>query len=285
MCKEKDLVSICVITYNSEKTVIETLESIKRLNYNNLELIVSDDYSTDSTIDICEHWIEENKNVFYSSDIIKAKQNTGVTGNVNRACKKASGKYIKIIGADDLLLPDYVDSCISYFKNHENCNVLFTKIQLFDGEKYISSDNEIDYSFFDLTAKEQFKLIVKKGMPFLPTASVMYSKFILQEQGFFDESIPMWEDGPMYFKLTKNGIPLCLLNEVKTIYRISENSLSHGKSVIHNKSIALFYFKYLFREEFKHAPLLALCHIITNTLWYNSDKRIARGLLNLIHRK
>ncbi|MDR0890977.1 MAG: glycosyltransferase [Endomicrobium sp.] len=50
------LVSVCVITYNSSKYVLETLESIKTQTYQNIELIVSDDCSTDDTVEVCENY-------------------------------------------------------------------------------------------------------------------------------------------------------------------------------------------------------------------------------------
>ena len=58
------LVSIIVITYNSSKYVLETLESAKAQTYQNIELIVTDDCSNDNTVEICRKWIEENKERF-----------------------------------------------------------------------------------------------------------------------------------------------------------------------------------------------------------------------------
>lgn len=57
------LVSVIVITYNSAKYVLETLESIRVQSYQNIELIISDDCSKDNTIDICRNWIGKMKNV------------------------------------------------------------------------------------------------------------------------------------------------------------------------------------------------------------------------------
>ena len=51
------LVSVVIITYNSEKTIIETLESIKNQTYKNIELIISDDFSKDNTVEICKQCI------------------------------------------------------------------------------------------------------------------------------------------------------------------------------------------------------------------------------------
>ncbi len=56
---ENPLVSIIVCTYNSSKYVLETLESAKEQTYQNVELIVSDDCSTDNTVELCRKWIAE----------------------------------------------------------------------------------------------------------------------------------------------------------------------------------------------------------------------------------
>lgn len=79
------LVSIPVITYNSAKTVIETLDSIKAQTYPNIELIISDDCSTDDTVQLCREWIEKNGERFERTELISVTKNTGVSGNNNRA--------------------------------------------------------------------------------------------------------------------------------------------------------------------------------------------------------
>ena len=93
----KPLVSICVITYNSSKTVLSTLESIKAQSYSNIELVISDDCSPDNTVEIVQQWLEENKSWFIRTELITVEKNTGVTGNVNRSCKNTQGKYVKPI--------------------------------------------------------------------------------------------------------------------------------------------------------------------------------------------
>ena len=59
-----ELISVVVVTYNSEKTVIETLDSIASQTYKNIELIVSDDYSKDDTVKRMKLWIEDHKDFF-----------------------------------------------------------------------------------------------------------------------------------------------------------------------------------------------------------------------------
>ena len=78
---KKPTVTVSVITYNSAKYVAETLESIKNQSYPNLILQISDDCSTDNTIDICKSWINKNKDRFVKTKIIVSEYNTGVNGN------------------------------------------------------------------------------------------------------------------------------------------------------------------------------------------------------------
>ena len=205
------LVSICVITYNSSKTVITTLDSIKNQSYKNIELIISDDYSNDNTIEIVNQWIKKNTERFSRVQFITTNKNTGVTGNVNRAVKECQGEFIKTIGADDVLLPEYVSECVNYFKKNTTEQVLFIKLKLIDEDGNELLDNKINYDFFNLNSKEQFKYIIKHHLPFLPTPSSIYKKEIFEKFGYFDERIPMWEDGPMYFRLIKNGISFLLV--------------------------------------------------------------------------
>jgi len=81
MQPENPLVSIIVITYNSSEYVIETLESAKAQTYQNIELIVSDDCSTDETLEICRDWMKKNQDRFVRSELITTEKNTGISGN------------------------------------------------------------------------------------------------------------------------------------------------------------------------------------------------------------
>ncbi len=106
------LVSIAVIIYNSSKYVVEMLESVKAQTYANIELIISDDHSTDDTVNVCQQWIEKNKEKFIRTDLITTPENKGVSANCtncNRGIKAAQGEWIKFIAGDDILLPECIE--------------------------------------------------------------------------------------------------------------------------------------------------------------------------------
>ena len=79
--KESPLVSVVLITYNSDRYVLDTLESVKNQSWDNIELIVSDDGSTDDTIFICSNWLYENKDRFFNTELITVAKNTGIPAN------------------------------------------------------------------------------------------------------------------------------------------------------------------------------------------------------------
>ena len=107
------LVTVCVLTYESSDFVLETLESIKNQTYGNIQLIISDDSSKDSTVSVCQAWLERNMDRFASARIITAESNTGVTANCNRAVKNAEGRWIKLLAGDDILWHDALETLVS----------------------------------------------------------------------------------------------------------------------------------------------------------------------------
>ena len=95
-------VSICIPTYNGSQFIKDTLDAIKHQSYPNIEIIVTDDCSTDSTVNI----IEEN---FPDVVLLKNEKRLGLTGNWRHAVSFTTGKYIKLMGQDDILPPDAIE--------------------------------------------------------------------------------------------------------------------------------------------------------------------------------
>ena len=88
---EQPLVSIIVITYNSSKYVLETLESAKAQTYQNIELIVSDDCSTDNTVEICQNGSKTKNDLFVMKLITVEKHRHPANCTVESKQPKANG--------------------------------------------------------------------------------------------------------------------------------------------------------------------------------------------------
>lgn len=276
---QKPLVSVPVVTYNSAKTVLETLESIKTQTYPNIELIISDDCSKDNTIEICHEWLEKNGSRFTRTELLIVPQNTGVSANINRAEAACQGVWIKGIAGDDILLPNCVQDCMDYVAEHPDTIYLVGRMEGF-GRSQEEVDEYMnrcfDYSFFDLSAEEQYQRLVFKGNC-VPAPAVFYNIERVRELNITnDERIPMVEDYPKWMNVTKKGVRLHGLDKTIVRYRLSENSISTTctPSLRARQSSALIYINYKFRPRFKYykSPVKKLGEIrkyihAANTAW------------------
>ena len=265
-------ISICVVTYNQSSIITQTLDSIYNQTYSPIELMISDDNSKDSTVQVVKNWVEEHKERFSSCIVIKSPINTGVTANCNRALKKATGEFIKII-ADDIMSPDYLEKTVTYLINTPDCSLLFSKMNFLLPRDDFKVSQTFDYESLKLSAEEKFSRFKSTATLFQwPTPTAIYRKEVFQKYGFFDESINMWEDGPFYLNLIKNLEGINLLEENLVTYRIVEKSLSNGIPVSIQKCSALFYNKYLYHYDLKIKGIKAIIKKIRNHIFLKFPK-------------
>ncbi len=229
----KTVVTVAVITYNSAKTVVETLNSIVSQTYGAdfIELIISDDASVDNTTSVIEDWLEKHGSSFYSVLFFKNTINLGVSGNVNIAWKTATSEWVKTIAGDDILFPSCICDNINYLKKTKDTCAVFSEMELFkvdgNGENNIiaTSPTEMVKSFFDLPAAEQFKKLCIGN--FVPAPSSFLNLNVLENVGFADERFKLIEDYPLWLKLTSSGYKLNFLDKKTVYYRISDSLSSN----------------------------------------------------------
>lgn len=270
MNKELPLVSIVVITYNSAKTVLETLESIKNQTYKNIELIISDDCSKDNTIEICKKWITENT-ASINAKIVVSSQNTGVAPNLNRGIKQSKGEWIKSLAGDDTLTPNCIDKFVDFIKQN-NSQICVSDLNLFSEENIDLSQTRLTYNLFQTYLKEsqnkQIKRIYKEYT--IPGPGFFYSRSLYNLIGGFDEKYPFSEEWPFAYKILKKGYRFYPCPEKLVNYRISRSSLCRENSnglgnYLLYKSNKDFYFDYLQKELLKQGLIL---RVIDNYINY-----------------
>jgi glycosyltransferase involved in cell wall biosynthesis len=230
---EDILVTVIVLTYNSSPYVVETLESIKAQTYQNIELVVTDDCSTDGTLSICKEWLDTYGDRFVRIKLVTSTTNTGIAPNLNRGIKVAKGDWIKPIAGDDALFPFTIEKYIDYIQGYPDIKVVHSNVASY--EEFFDEDKKLpvlDASKFrinqkDISAKEQYQILLRIGLIRAPT--VMLKREVFNQVGYFDESCPLWEDRPMWLKLTKNNIKLQYIDFVSTKYRVSKASVQYRK--------------------------------------------------------
>lgn len=218
--------SVIVITYNSSEYIEECLGSVLCQTYQEIQLIVTDDCSSDNTVPIVKKWLERHHGRFVSSRLVESSVNTGVASNCNRGLKESSGEWLKFIAGDDMLVaPGCISDFVESIPKKENVGVLFSyEYKLKDGEMIL---NKCPYEniFFNkvMTAERQFRVLIKKN--FLPAPAAFVKAHVLKRIGGYDESIPMCEDAVLWINMTQNGYALELIKKPLVIYRMHGGSL------------------------------------------------------------
>lgn len=227
------LVSIVVITYNSSKFVLETLESAKAQTYQNVEIIVSDDCSTDDTIAICKKWLEENKNRFQRTELISVLTNTGIPSNCNRGVKATKGDWVKLIAGDDILLENCVDDNILFVTKRDDVKILLSNVIIF-GNGIASHKTariakpfrkELLEEFCD--SRKQHKSLI---FNYFNNSTSLFIAKIVYNDVIYDERFKYIEDYPFALNATKYGYCFGYLDKETVMYRISDNSVCGSKN-------------------------------------------------------
>lgn len=111
------LVSVAIPAYNHEKFVQETLESIVNQTYQNLELIIIDDGSSDKTFDVIKETVKKHIDRFVHTDI-STQKNAGTATTLNRLIERAHGDFIYLIASDDIAYPQAIEKEVDFLSYH-----------------------------------------------------------------------------------------------------------------------------------------------------------------------
>lgn len=161
--QKKPLVSICIPTYNNARFLRESLDSIVNQTYQNKEIIVSDNASTDETEKIVKEYVEKYKIKYYRND-----KNIGAEANFTRCIELANGEYIAIYHSDDIYDKEIIARQVEYLNGHVNSGAVSTLAYDIDEEGKIFNRRDIPSELnkgnnYEYNFKEIFRIIMKYG--------------------------------------------------------------------------------------------------------------------------
>ena len=252
---------MAIATYNSASFIVETLNSVAAQTYPNIELIVSDDCSTDNTVETCRNWLAQHESRFVRSTIITVPANTGVTPNANRSFRLAQSVWIKLLGGDDILLPHCIEANMRYVSANPGIAAVFSQVLLYRNTfEPASLIRPVPAAFpanlmrEEFTAGDQYKLLLLSDR-INYTPSVFLHRQTVLDLGGFDESIPMIEDYPLWLKLTSAGHRLRYFHEPTVGYRQHERAMNNMDS------------RRLFKPNYLKTGLLKEKYVYPNLPW------------------
>ncbi len=200
----KEKFTIILLHYNQEKYIKDALNSIFNQTYENIELIVIDDGSLNFSKEEIEEYIKSNSNIDYK--IIVNKTNLGTVKTTNKALQNASGKYVLIFAADDILYnKNVINNFVKSFEKNQNIDIITSVCILYDDKMAkimgkIPEKGKIN-SFNKMSCHKQNKSLMF-GPVFTPGATAYRTK-IFKEINYLDEDYQLIEDWSLFLKLSR----------------------------------------------------------------------------------
>ena len=208
------MVSVITPIYNAEKYLVRTLESVLSQTYNNIEIVLVDDRSTDDSARIINSYKEKYSQIVYYLQ----PQNMGAGYARNKALELAKGQYVAFLDADDVWKPNKIEKQVNLLKEKEGA-FCFTAIEMIDGEDNIIKGKRkvresIDYNF-----------LLSNTM--IPTSGVLVDRKL---KGDFRMHLRRGgQDYATWLKLLRDGTIAYGIDEALVGYRIDGESLSSNK--------------------------------------------------------
>lgn len=174
MKKNNPLVTVIINNYNYDVFIDKAIDSALRQNYKNIEIIVVDDGSSDSSLFVIENYGELIKKIF--------KENGGQSSTFNAGFEASQGEIICFLDADDTFLPNKIATVVDSFNEFPDAGWFFHELQYTDIEgNYLDSSEE---RATDRILFKDFKESIEKNekLPFLPaTTGLSFSREILKK--------------------------------------------------------------------------------------------------------
>lgn len=208
-------VSVIVPAYNVSDYIAEALDSVFAQTFSNYEVIVVNDGSPDT------ERLEQVLQPYRDRILYIVQQNKGLSGARNTAIRAATGKYIALLDADDIWLPDYLTVQLAFL--HANpefdlvsCNALMFGDETYGGREFMEAFPSHGPANFDSLVTRKCNLFV----------SVTAKRDVVEAEGLFDEDLRSCEDYDLWLRLAAAGRGIGYHEKVLVRYRRREGSLS-----------------------------------------------------------
>jgi glycosyltransferase involved in cell wall biosynthesis len=235
----KGLVSICIPVFNCEKYISNCIDSILSQSYQNIELIIVDNCSTDNT---------QSKILKYNNSKVKFffnESNFGIEYNWNKAISLSTGEFVKLMPADDVLNVMCIEKQVEVLNQNNDVVLVGCNRDIINSTGGIIFKPSNNYTNIKLGINEVVSYsILSATNPIGEPGGVLLRKSFLRDTFNFDNSIPYVIDLSFYFNYLENG-KCYILNDYLYSFRVSSSSLSVNISFQQRNDFLSFMYKYL----------------------------------------
>lgn len=206
-------VSVIIPVYNGDRFIDQAIQSIVSQTYNDYELLVVDDGSTDSTRHLLHQWGDRLRYIYQT--------NQGVAVARNHGLQLAQGELVAFLDADDWFLPDKLAAQVAMFDQQPQLGLVHSGWHRVNAE----GDRLLDVRPWQLVPDLTLESWLH-WKPVLPSAMMFRREWLMKADGF-DPRFPPAEDTDLVLRLALMGCSAAWLPQITTCYRQHEASAMH----------------------------------------------------------
>ncbi len=256
--QEKPLVSICIPSYNGERFIAEAISSALSQTYSPIELILSDDASTDKTVAIAQSF-QANTSINF---VILNHSNYGLAQNCNFCLTQAQGKYIKFLFQDDILTPNCIAEMVDLAEKDEEIGLVFSprKMCFLEGNESDQNLQNIYQDFQDLHKTWSNLRIIQSGQSLLSDpnlfqhpinkigepSTVLIRRTVFETVGLFDSELNQLVDWDMWLRIMSH-YKIGFINQLLSVFRLHIQQKTY-RNIRENISIDLSFYQKVYHH-------------------------------------
>jgi len=229
--QQQPLVSVIIPTWNAADYLPSTLETVFKQTWTNVEILIIDDGSTDSTSELLNA---------YSGKVttVVLENSGGPSRPRNKGIEHSSGEFIAFFDSDDLMEPEKLQRAMEIFEKHPEVDLVCSNFRSIDPDGQILNPDYLqNYTNFRedlqpsiipevglLPGEKAFRNLIRAN--FVGTSSVVCRKSILQAMDPFDEEMKNADDIDMWMRIARSGYTFAFINKALHSYRITPGGVT-----------------------------------------------------------
>jgi len=204
---------VCVVIplYNYEKYITQTLQSVASQELADISLVVVDDCSTDSSPDVVNSWLEQNKDRFRTAVLARNVKNAGLSITRNTGISISESAYVFFLDADNLLYPRCVERHLEAVERSSGAQGAYSLLEMIDGDRGIMGT-------------EVFHRGRLKYGNHIDAMALIRREFLLKMGGYHDIKFG-WEDFDLWLRMCETDEFLVQIPEILGRYRVHHQSM------------------------------------------------------------
>lgn len=226
------LVSIVITTFNRSKLLARALDSALKQTFNDLEVIVIDDGSTDNTRAMVEIYAKEDPRIKYFF-----QENKGVVGAKNAGIKESHGDYIAFLDSDDIWMPEKLAKQVATLKADKDIGLVYSNARIITNEGAATGKIYIKTHEKSIATDEYFQRMIIRD--FIPLSSIIVRREVFSTCGLIREDFHGSDDYEWLLRLLSNGVKFSYIDEVLMEYRLTHNSDSSDLHLRHKITLRI----------------------------------------------